>query len=67
MNKRVLVTGGSGFIGYALIKELKSLNYDVTVLDRNEQPQNFFELKFLPRSASSPSLCSNLGLKSQTP
>lgn len=31
--KRVLVTGGHGFIGHHLVKELIDLEYDVTVID----------------------------------
>lgn len=34
--QRYLITGGSGFIGTALIKELLLENHDVTVLTRNE-------------------------------
>jgi len=33
MNQRVLVTGGAGFIGSQLVRELLDMNYNVTVLD----------------------------------
>lgn len=33
MKKHVLVTGGAGFVGTNLVKKLKSLDYNVTVLD----------------------------------
>lgn len=43
---RYLITGGSGFIGTALIKQLLLDNHDVTVLTRNEvkTAQHFAEL-----------------------
>lgn len=31
--KRVLITGGSGFIGAAIVNRLLELGHDVTVLD----------------------------------
>ena len=31
--KKVLITGGAGFIGLNLVKKLLSKNYDITVLD----------------------------------
>lgn len=33
MNKRVLVTGGFGFIGHEVVREFESLGYDVTIID----------------------------------
>lgn len=35
MKKKVLVTGGSGFLGAGLVKKLVHLGYDVKVLDNN--------------------------------
>jgi len=32
-NERVLVTGGNGFVGYYVVKELRRRGYDVAVLD----------------------------------
>lgn len=34
MNKRVLITGGTGFIGSVLCPQMRSLGYDLTVLSR---------------------------------
>ena len=35
--KRVLITGGSGFIGAAIVNRLLELGHDVTVLDDNSR------------------------------
>ena len=35
MNKKILVTGGSGYKGVKLIKKLISLNYSVINIDTN--------------------------------
>lgn len=37
MIKKIFVTGGSGFIGSAIVKYLVDCNYDVTVLDNNSR------------------------------
>jgi len=36
MTKLALVTGGTGFLGESLIKQLLLLNYSVRVVARNE-------------------------------
>ena len=36
-NKNVLVTGGTGFIGFNLVKKLLKEGYNVTVLDNNSR------------------------------
>lgn len=38
--KRILVTGGSGFIGRYVVEELASRGYDPVVLDRDKQPHD---------------------------
>ncbi len=38
-NRRVLVTGGSGFIGYALVQKLLALGAKVTILDIKKLPK----------------------------
>jgi uncharacterized protein (TIGR01777 family) len=35
---KVVIAGGSGFLGHALIQEFKSQNYDVVVLSRSGKP-----------------------------
>ena len=35
MSKKIFVTGGSGFIGSAIVKKFVHDGYDVTVLDNN--------------------------------
>ena len=34
---KILITGGSGFIGSALSKQLLSQNYEVTILSRDPE------------------------------
>lgn len=36
-NKRILVIGGTGYIGQAILEKLASKNYEVTVLSRNPE------------------------------
>ena len=33
MIKKILITGGAGFIGSHLVKKLVGMDYDVTVID----------------------------------
>jgi len=39
LDKKVIITGGSGFIGQALCEELFDFSYDVTVLSRRPEQQ----------------------------
>jgi uncharacterized protein len=43
MNKRILIAGGSGFIGSSLAKELKLKGYEVAILTRNIHSVKGFE------------------------
>jgi len=40
IKKRILIAGGSGFIGSSISKKLKEINYDVVILSRNKQSVN---------------------------
>ena len=38
MNKKILVTGGTGFLGFHLLKRLKKLNFSIYSLS-SEKPK----------------------------
>ena len=42
MKKNILVTGGTGFLGYNLIKELINKGYEVTSLSSKKKNKNYF-------------------------
>lgn len=54
---KVLVTGGAGFIGKVLIKELQHRGYEVTVLDTKEQPAEFTNVKYIQGDITNPARC----------
>lgn len=47
MNKKVLITGGAGFIGFALSKSLADQGYEVTILDNFARGNEDLEFKEL--------------------
>jgi len=44
---KVLVTGGSGFVGRETVKLLQRNGYAVTVLDKAEKPEDFQNVKYI--------------------
>lgn len=44
---KVLVTGGAGFIGREVVKQLQQNGYVVTVLDKVEKPDDFVNVKYI--------------------
>ena len=40
MKKKVLVTGGTGFLGFHLLKELKNFNYSLYSLSKKKTAKN---------------------------
>ncbi len=45
---KVLITGGSGFIGSHIVEQLKRENYDLIIVDRNKSKQTYFEQQQIP-------------------
>ena len=39
MNKKILITGGTGFIGYHLAKKCIEMNWDVTSISTKNPPK----------------------------
>ena len=46
MKQKILITGGSGYIGSVLVEELLKRNFDVTVLDLFESTTSYLAFAF---------------------
>lgn len=54
---KVLVTGGVGFIGTELVSQLLIKGYEVTILDRVEQPPELDHVKYIKGDLSNAARC----------
>ena len=54
---KVLVTGGTGFIGTELVKQLHKKGYEVTILDRKDKPIGLDHVKYIKGDLGNPSKC----------
>ena len=53
----VLVTGGAGFVGREVVKQLKVAGYAVTVLDISEKPEDFSNIKYIKGDIQNAAKC----------
>lgn len=53
----VLVTGGSGFVGREVVKQLQKNGYSVTVLDIAEKPSDFTNVKYIKGDIQNAAKC----------
>lgn len=56
MKNKVLVTGGSGFLGREVTKQLVDLNYDVRVVDLLKRPSSFPECEYIKGDLLNPNV-----------
>ena len=56
-NGKVLVTGGTGFIGTEVVKQLHVKGYEITILDKKDKPSELEYVKYIKGDLSSPARC----------
>ena len=54
---KVLVTGGTGFIGTELVKQLHQKGYEITILDRKDKPIELDYVKYIQGDLDNPAKC----------
>ena len=54
---KVLVTGGSGFIGTELVTQLHQKGYEITILDRADKPIGLDHVKYIKGDLSNAARC----------
>jgi UDP-glucose 4-epimerase len=54
---KVLVTGGTGFIGTELVEQLHANGYEVTILDKKDKPIGLEHVKYIQGDLSNPARC----------
>ena len=54
---KVLVTGGTGFIGTELVEQLHKKGYEITLLDKKDKPMGLEHVKYIKGDLSNPSKC----------
>jgi nucleoside-diphosphate-sugar epimerase len=56
-NGKVLVTGGTGFIGTEVVKQLHKKGYEITILDRKDKPEGLDHVKYIKGDLGNPAKC----------
>ncbi len=56
-NGKVLVTGGTGFIGTEVVKQLHKKGYEITILGRKDKPEGLDHVKYIKGNLSNPAKC----------
>jgi nucleoside-diphosphate-sugar epimerase len=54
---KVLVTGGTGFIGTELVEQLHKKGYEITILDRKDKPIGLDHVKYIQGDLDNPAKC----------